>query len=438
MFKLKEINYKLYLSMLVFAFLPTIYSTLRIFYLGNIPNEWTFSIAGQLSWVSLLYEILTEAIILPLFFFIGKNIEKKDKILNLVKTGLVISFIPFFIVSSIIIVFPKQLLELMAINPSIIKETIPYIRLEAVANIFLILLLFVQTVIFSIKKEKYIYLLTILRLVLTIFLDTVFISNFNFSLKLGVNGIGYSNIILNAFLFSFSLFILNKEDINIFSRIKLDFSWLRELAKIGGISGLESFVRNIFYLIMISRMVNVVNEQGTYWVANSFIWGWLLLPVLQLGELAKLEVSQDKNKFYNNLSSYFTLIIIICSLWFITIPFWKGFMLHILNFKEVDKLFDLVLLLSGFYVFFALQNIVDSIFYGIGKIQYILWQSLVVNIIYYGIAFILYLKGYFTPSLKGIALLFGYGLIFDFIVSFISYYILRKKEKVISIISKYV
>ena len=178
MLKLKGINYKLYLSMLVFAFLPTIYSTLRIFYLGNIPNEWTFSIAGQLSWVSLLYEILTEAIILPLFFFIGKNIEKKDKILNLVKTGLVISFIPFFIVSSIIIAFPRQLLELMAINPNIIEVTIPYIRLEAVANIFLILLLFVQTIIFSIKKEKYIYLLTFLRLILTIFLDTVFISNF--------------------------------------------------------------------------------------------------------------------------------------------------------------------------------------------------------------------------------------------------------------------
>lgn len=438
MLKLKGINYKLYLSMLVFAFLPTIYSTLRIFYLGNIPNEWTFSIAGQLSWVSLLYEILTEAIILPLFFFIGKNIEKKDKILNLVKTGLVISFIPFFIVSSIIIVFPKQLLELMAINPSIIEETIPYIRLEAVANIFLILLLFVQTIIFSIKKEKYIYLLTFLRLILTIFLDTVFISNFNFSLKLGVNGIGYSNILLNLSLFILSLFILTKEDINIFKKIKLDFSWVKELAKIGGVSGLESFVRNIFYLIMISRMVNVVNEQGTYWVANSFIWGWLLLPILQLGELSKLEVSQDKDKFYNNISSYFTLTFIICSLWFITIPFWKGFMLHILNFKEVDKLFDLVLLLSGFYIFFALQNVVDSIFYGIGKIQYILWQSLIVNIIYYGIAFILYLKGYFTPSLKGIALLFGYGLIFDFIVSFISYYILRKKEKVISIISKYV
>ena len=429
MLKLKGINYKLYLSMLVFAFLPTIYSTLRIFYLGNIPNEWTFSIAGQLSWVSLLYEILTEAIILPLFFFIGKNIEKKDKILNLVKTGLVISFIPFFIVSSIIIVFPKQLLELMAINPSIIEETIPYIRLEAVANIFLILLLFVQTIIFSIKKEKYIYLLTFLRLILTIFLDTVFISNFNFSLKLGVNGIGYSNILLNLSLFILSLFILAKEDINIFKKIKLDFSWVKELAKIGGVSGLESFVRNIFYLIMISRMVNVVNEQGTYWVANSFIWGWLLLPILQLGELSKLEVSQDKDKFYNNISSYFTLTFIICSLWFITIPFWKGFMLHILNFKEVDKLFDLALLLSGFYIFFALQNVVDSIFYGIGKIQYILWQSLIVNIIYYGIAFILYLKGYFTPSLKGIALLFGYGLIFDFIVSFISYYILRKKEK---------
>lgn len=30
---------------------------------------------------------------------------------------------------------------------------------------------------------------------------------------------------------------------------------------------------------MISRMVNVVGEQGTYWVANNFIWSWLLLPI---------------------------------------------------------------------------------------------------------------------------------------------------------------
>lgn len=421
---LKEINYKLYLSMLVFAFFPTIYSTLRIFYLGNIPNEWTFSIAGQLSWVSVLYEILTEALILPSFYFIGKNIDDNNKMVNLLKTGLIIAFIPFSILSSIIFIFPRELLNLMEANTNIISEAVPYIRLEAVSNVFLILLLFSQNIIFSIKKEKYIYLLTVIRLVLTIILDTLFISSFNFSLNLGINGIGYSNIILNISLLIFSLLLLKKENISVLKKMKLDFSWIKDLFKIGGISGFESFVRNIFYIIMISRMVNVVNEQGTYWVANSFIWGWLLLPILQLGELIKLESSQRSHK---RLKEYFLLTICICSLWFLTIPFWKDFIRNILNFKEVNKLFDLVMLLSVFYIFFALQNIVDSIFYGVGKIQYILLQSLIVNIIYYGIAFVLYLKGYFIPSLTGIALLFGYGLIFDCIVSFISYYIFKKK-----------
>ena len=155
---LKEINYKLYLSMLVFAFFPTIYSTLRIFYLGNIPNEWTFSIAEQLSWVSVLYEILTEALILPSFYFIGKNIDDNNKMINLLKTGLIIAFIPFSILSSIIFIFPRELLNFMEANTNIISEAVPYIRLEAVSNVFLILLLFSQNIIFSIKKEKYIYL----------------------------------------------------------------------------------------------------------------------------------------------------------------------------------------------------------------------------------------------------------------------------------------
>ena len=46
---------------------------------------------------------------------------------------------------------------------------------------------------------------------------------------------------------------------------------------------------------MIARIVNVVNEQETYWVANNFILGWLLLPVIQLGELIKQECGTNKN-----------------------------------------------------------------------------------------------------------------------------------------------
>lgn len=64
---IQRINFKLYFSLLFLGLCPTIYTTARIFFLGQLPGDWAYSIAGQLSWVNLLYEVLNEAIILPLF-----------------------------------------------------------------------------------------------------------------------------------------------------------------------------------------------------------------------------------------------------------------------------------------------------------------------------------------------------------------------------------
>ena len=55
---------------------------ISVFFLGELPGEWSFSIAGQLTWVNLLYEILSEAIVLPLFFFIGKVLTDKKEFAN--------------------------------------------------------------------------------------------------------------------------------------------------------------------------------------------------------------------------------------------------------------------------------------------------------------------------------------------------------------------
>ena len=60
---LKGINYKLLFSLFVIGFVPTLYTTLRVFFLGQFPGEYSFSIAGQLSWVNLLYEILRERLV---------------------------------------------------------------------------------------------------------------------------------------------------------------------------------------------------------------------------------------------------------------------------------------------------------------------------------------------------------------------------------------
>ena len=97
---------------------------------------------------------------------------------------------------------------------------------------------------------------------------------------------------------------------------------------------------------------------------------------------------------------------------------------------EGEKLFGLVLLLVGFYVLYAVQNVFDSTFYGLGKTNYMLFESVVTNTIYYGIAFILYATNVWTPTLTGIALLFGIGNAFDSVVSLAAYVFLLKKEKI--------
>ena len=427
---LSNINYKLFLALLVLGLVPTIYTTVRVFFLGQLPGEYSFSIAGQLSWVNLLYEILSEAIILPLFYFTGKVKDNKKDFSNRVRTGMLISLGVYSVLSAIVIIFAKPLLKLMATDTSIIDASASYIRIESVANIFYILTQFALVALITVNKSKYLYALTGMRLVLCLISDTFLISTLPVSLNLGVNGIGYSNIIINVLLLVTSIILLAKEKINIFDKEKLDFDWAKEFFKIGGISGFESLVRNVAYMVMIARMVNVVGEQGTYWVANNFIWGWLLLPVIQLGELIKQEVSTDKENVRKNSLGYFSITAGISVLWFASIPVWKPFMTHVLGFADVDKLFGLVMVLVGFYVLYAIQNVFDATFYGLGKTNYMLFESVVTNTIYYGIAFILYLSNLWSPTLIGIALMFGIGNAFDSIVSLIAYTFMLKKEKI--------
>ena len=136
---LKRINLRLYFALLVLGLCPAIYTTLRTFFLGQLPGEWSYSIAGQLSWVNLIYEIVNEAIILPLFFFIGKVVSDKKEFTNRIKTGLLISLGVYSVLSVVILIFAEPLLSAMAASPDIIKESAAYIRIEAVANIFGIL-----------------------------------------------------------------------------------------------------------------------------------------------------------------------------------------------------------------------------------------------------------------------------------------------------------
>ncbi len=431
LYSLKKINFRMFTALLLFGLIPTLYTTFRIFLIGQLPGEWGFSIAGQLQWVNLLYEILQEGLILPLFFFIGAVINNKEELINRIRSGLLFTISIYLILSLLIFIFARPLVVFMAQNQTIIDETVSFIRLETIAMLFSTTLKFIMVVLVTIKKDKNVYIILIAKLIMTVLLDTFLVSTLDISLNLGVNGIAISNIIVNVALLAVSLVILRNNDLSIMRKGKISFEWLKGLLAKGGTSGLESFVRNVAFMLMIVRMVNVVGEQGTFWVANNFIWGWLLLPVLQLGELVKADTGEAGYQSIKEKSlGYFFITTIITILWFITLPLWEPFMKNILQIPNYQDVLFIAIISVGFYVLFAYNNVIDSIFYGLGKTNYMLFQSLVINAVFYGTLFVLYQMGVYKPSLTLIALMFAGGTALDSLLTMGMYVWLLKKKKI--------
>lgn len=408
--------------------IPALYQTLRIFFLGDLPGDWGVNIASQLSWVNLIYEIVEEALILPLFFLLGKSLGSKEEMANKTRTGLLISFTAYAVLSALIVIFARLLCVWMASDSSTMDATVTYIRLESISFAIGIASKFITVLFVTLGKDIYMYVILVIRTILTIILDTFLISSLPFSLHMGVNGIAVGNITVSLVLVVVSLLLLSKEGIHVFEKEKLNFSWLKEYGKIGLFSGLESFVRNIAFMLMVSRLVNVISEQGTYWVANNFIWTWLLLPATALYDVVKKETAEDKEKIKTKTLGYFAVATIFSALWFISIPLWKPFVQHVLNSDSYETIFYVVLIQSGFYIIYIYNCVMDGTIYGRGKTGYMLIESLATNGIYYVIMFIFWKTGTWVPTLTGISLMFGIGMAFDLIPTMGCYIYLRKKD----------
>ena len=234
---LNRFDWKLYLALLVTGLLPTIYTTIRINYLGNLPGDWGVNIASQLVWVNLILEVIYEALILPLFYLIGKTLENKKETVNKVKSGLLLTFGIYFFCTVIIAIFAKQLVTAMAQNPDTIEATTVYIRIEMLAALFMGPVKFMTVVFILLNYRIHIYVLLLIQMLLSVTLDTLLLSELDISLDLGVNGIAYSNIIVYSIMFLYIMVIFCKKyDVELADfRKNIDFTWIEKWFDLGNI-----------------------------------------------------------------------------------------------------------------------------------------------------------------------------------------------------------
>ena len=86
--------------------------------------------------------------------------NNKKEFTNRVRTGMLISFLVYAALSAVVFVFAEQLLMLMATDTAILAESVAYIRIESIANIFMVLTQFALVALVTMNKRKYLYLLT--------------------------------------------------------------------------------------------------------------------------------------------------------------------------------------------------------------------------------------------------------------------------------------
>lgn len=426
----KNINYQLWLVLMLTSFIPLIYATTRIYFLGSIESPWAYSIAAQVAWLNVGYEVLHEALFIPLAFIFGKVVSDGRKFQERVSLGLKIIVFSYLLVTAVVLWFTPIFVTAMQQQKELFTTTIQYIRLESSAILLSSVYAFLSLVLVLKNQKKTLYKLLVVQMILTILCYALLVSQLPISFELGVHGIAFSNIIVNLILAAVAISYLIRLGVSLkFGQsIRNQNIWLKEWVVIGWKSGLESFVRNAAFIVMILQLVNQVQQAGTFWVANQFIWGWLLLPILALGQLVRQDAATNKGLSIERINGYFWLTVGVIVAWAITIPMWDGFISSVMGVKSSGPIIDLVWLLVGFYVVFSFNNVIDSYFYGIGRTDLMLYQSLVVNSVFYGGAFVCYQAGIFVPTLQTIGLMFGLGITLDAMITWALYLMLRRQQ----------
>ena len=286
----RRLKWSLYLILIIKALLPTIYSTVRISLLGDLPSDSGVNIASQIAWLSLFFEVLQETLILPLYFTIGQTLTDPVITANKIKTGVMVIVVLFSLATIILYVSMPYLVTMMAQDSDLFDQTVSYIRKELVGQIFSSVNSFLLIPVQLMLMNRTIACCLLLKMILTIVLDVTFLSELHFSLQLGVDGVAYTNIITeaaNCLLMASLLF----RELRPHCRTEMRFHWMVSWLHKGLYSGLDSLIRNLVYMFVILRSMNLLSSAGLYFTANSFIWSYFLLPFLPLSEVLRVDIA---------------------------------------------------------------------------------------------------------------------------------------------------
>lgn len=383
--------FALYLWMLI----PSVYLIIRL-QIVSVTNV-DINILGQMEWFDLIDEIITTAFITPLYYLLKNKDPEKNGF------SFILSFGVYFMFTMIIALYISNISAFM--NAEYAKK---YLFMQSVSMLIAFIWVFVNLLFIIYDNYILIIFFTVIKLFLLSSFDYLLIPVFK---DLGAS---YSEILANTLIAILSVICIIKKKYVSFSICSKDFLYL--WGKIGVFSGLQIVLDNFIYAFIVCRMVNTVSESGNYWIANNFIWGWLLIPTTCLVQI--IQKNSLKSITFDNTWKYVGVILFT---WTVTVPFWKFFIHNIMGITPDKDILNILYILVPYYICYTIAAVIDAWFVSKGKTIYLFINSIVVNIVYYGIMYILFQIGVFHLNINFIIHLFGLGMTVHMLISILLY-----------------
>ena len=416
----KQFDWKMYLALCLLALVPAIYQTIITKLITSTTSPGSLDIVGQMEWFDLIDETICAFLIVPMYSVLSKAYKREDFNKVVFKLGIIVVGL-YALFSLGTFFYGVHLVSYMNPNEIDIGAAYRYLSLETIAFMIGIVFSYANVVFIVIDKSRYMYAFLVAKITLSLLSDLALVPN------MGVDGIAIGNIIANGIMSVLAIVMLVFiKQLKPGKFNKGDVPHLKDWGRVGLFAGGQQFLDNIIYALMIARMVNAVSESGNYWVSNNFIWGWLLIPITCLVEIIRKDAGA--NGYNLKQKNYYSIITFALLAWFALIPTYKWFFGTVEGIENPGRIFEIVIKNLGFYVAYAYSQVPDAIFVGMGKTKYNAINSLICNIGYYGVWFILYQTKAVTMSMDMIIIMFGCGNITHWIVSLVEEKIFLKRE----------
>ena len=403
-------EYLFLLALIAFSFIPSVNQLIVDRFITDIGGD-VLDIAGQIEWFDLFNETILAFLTVPLYFVFNRA-KDDEEFSSRINTTFVIGFVLYTLISVVIYAYASTLTAYMNAP----AESVNYLRLETIGFVigFVSSYLFVVFVVRG-KKEIFVSLLVVKVAMLSI-------GNAILIPQHGVTGVAMTNISVNLIMSLVSILLLHRE--KLLKRWNgIDKPAIADWVKTGLFSGGTVFIANLIYVLIVMKMVNEVSQMSNYWLANNFIWGWLIIPVAAIGEMLKREYYNGYKRIWN----YLALTTLVLIIWLISVPFWDFMFREIIQSDDPSAITYILYLSVPFYVFYAFSVVIQAVLISVGKTRYIFYECLIVNFVYYGIVYGLYLAGVFEATLEFIIFMFGIGLVVCLIID-VAFYIYSMKD----------